>query len=258
MLTALVILLAAAMLPCPWPYHLSLWPPDAEFENVAERLDEHGAFVHLQLLEDERSQVLDADLIVTGDVVSKESYQHESGPVFTAFTIDVSRVHKGTLEGTRLVTSVFGGIIDGRVTSFSGGLDHPEVGERYVFVLTKDQRWRPGDYRGGASAQRYHIVGDTVVEKGIPYREFARRIREQLTPISSAGHRGLSDAVVRGTVSDVHVYPMVPRSRAAFLDDPNFMLLKVTDATGAAPHQAGDLIRVELPPHFHGFVGLDE
>jgi len=257
-LTAFAITLAVLTLPCPWSYHLSLWPPDVEFADVAGRLDEHDVFVHLQFLEDERSQVLEADLIVSGEVVSKEAYQHESGAVLTAYSVDVGSVLKGRPEGTTVVTSLLGGELDGRVTSFSGGLDHPEVGERYVFMLSLDERWRPGDYRGGGPSQRHRVVGDTVVEKGIPYRDFVRRIQEQLTPLSTAGHRELSDAVVRGAVSEVHVYPMVPRAREAFLEDPNTMLLKVTDDLGAEAFQTGDLVRVELPPHFHGLVGLDE
>ena len=258
MLVALLFLLAAFTLPCPWPYHLSLWPPDVEFADVAERLDEHEAFVHLQLLEDERSRVLDADLIVSGEVVSKEAYRHESGPVLTAFTIDVGSVLKGRPEGTTVVTSLLGGELDGRVSSFPGGLDHPEVGERYVFMLTLDERWRPGDYRGGGPSQRHHVVGDTVVKKGITHQEFKRRIREQLTPLSTAGHRSLSDEAVRAEVVEVHVLRVAPRDLDDSLEDPNFILFRLTDGTQGGSLQTGELVRVELPPYFYGLTSLDD
>lgn len=225
---------------------------------MAERLDEDDVFEYLQLLEDERAQVLDADLIVLGEIVAQDTYQHERGPVLTAFTIRVEDVLKGAPAESVVVTSLMGGVLDGRVTSFPGGLDHPAAGERYVFMLSEDHTWRPGDYRGGGVSQRHRVVDDMVVEKGMSYREFARRIEEQLAPLEPSAQEAQSDQTVRAVVIDHVVYPMAPRPLGDFRVEPNHMLLRVTSECGGGDFSPGDTIQVELPPYFRDIPHFDE
>jgi hypothetical protein len=256
MLASPTVLVLVATLACPWSLHLSLWPPNLEGADPAELVTEERAFQELQLLEQERHRVITADVIVVGQVLSEECYQAEEGPVLTAFTIGVEDVLKGSVESEQIETSIMGGTLDGRTTAPSG-VDYPELGERYVFCLREDHRWRPGAYRGGSSITRYRVVDGVVVRKGMTLEEFAESVQQQINVYTPAEQLSLADAVVVAVVQEVvnNAIP-APVSLSMARQEPNHAILKVSASLQGEIPDGAD-IRIELPPRLNSGHRID-
>lgn len=256
MIAASIAVVLVAMLTCPWSLHLSHWPPDVPDAGVSELATEEMSFRRLQSLEDERYRVITADVIIVGTVVSEEAYHVERGPVLTAFTLEVERVLKGTVGQSRIVTSIMGGTLGDRITALPG-VDYPEVGQRYVFCLTHDNRWRPGSYLGGSRITRYHVVDGEVVRKGIMLEEFVERIKQQLDVFGPVEQLAIADATVVAVVQKVvnNVIP-APVPLDVVRRDPNHAVLRVS-ASLVGDISGGTNIRVELPPWLHSGHTID-